>query len=157
MSHILEVEQAERARAEGGGGVYHFGAATGGGYAFPDGPVVVSSVKAPAETDAQRIARLSQEIGRLTAELRNVRAELQVERCGGPTRLQTVEVPYGDGSVMVAYEIDTCDRDDGTTTDEAYAVAVWIGGQWIDQCELGAFGEELNDALPVALAEEYAP
>ncbi len=33
MSHILEVDAAERARAAAGGGVYHFGAPNGGGYA----------------------------------------------------------------------------------------------------------------------------
>ncbi len=150
MSHILEVDAAERARA--GGGVYHFGAPNGGGYAVAGGPVVVSGVKAPAETDAQRADRLAQEVGRLEYELRKVRRELEIERCGdgGEKGEITTELPYGSGTVIVAYTEDRADTHDGRTVTDLYLSAVWIGGQWVPSCELGAFADSLQSALEAA-------
>jgi len=150
MSHILEVAQAEHARAAAGGGVY------GGGYCIAgQAPVIVSSVKAPTETDAQRADRLAREVGRLTYELNKARTQLNDERNGykTPHGCLTTSVPYDSGHAVVAYSSDECDHDDGSTTTEVIAEYVWIGGQWVPVCELGGFGEALQNGLAAALEQ----
>lgn len=150
--HILEVEKAERLRAEAGGGVY------GGGYAFADqAPVlIIGGVKMTPETDAQRADRLAQEVGRLTYELRNAREALRAAQLGPklPNGCERIEVPYGNDTAVVAYSADTWDADNGSTFTELIAESVLIGGQWVPVCELGAFGEALQAGLAAAVGAE---
>jgi hypothetical protein len=150
-SHILEVAQAEQARAAAGGGVY------GGGYCIAgQAPVIVGSVRMTPETDAQRADRLAREVGRLTYELNNARRALNDERNGfkTPHGCLTTTVPYDSGHAVVAYSSDDWDHDDGSTTTEFIAEYVWIGAQWVPVCELGAFGQALQDGLAAAVEEE---
>ena len=127
MSHILEAAQAEAARAAAGGGVYHFGAANGGGYAFPDGPVIVSGIRTtPTETDAERIARLSQEVGRLRAERDQLAQQLEY-RTRGETdpevELRYTMVDVDGGQMRVGYVPRY--QQFAPTVEE-----VWVGCEW---------------------------
>ena len=129
MSHILEAAQAEAARAAAGGGVYHFGAANGGGYAFPDGPVIVSGIRTTTETDAERIARLSQEVGRLRAERDKLAEELDHRKFGvnNVDELRTTMLHADEGELCVAYS-----QSPGYGPE---LVEVWVGCEWwsVDQ------------------------
>jgi hypothetical protein len=87
MTIAREAAQAEAARAAAGGGVYHFGAANGGGYAFTGRPPVLAEPRTPLlppvtleqQRDAwiarsmrqgRRISQLEAEVERLESVIR---------------------------------------------------------------------------------------
>lgn len=159
MSHILEAAQAEAARAAAGGGVYHFGAANGGGYAFPDGPVIVSGIRTtPTETDAQRADRLAREVGFRTEERNRFKRELDLAVFGddSPATLKKIgatdvaHVQYGRDTIPVAW------YDDGDDGDfQPQAVSIWICAQWVDACECEGLASSLQDKLAATIEADY--
>jgi hypothetical protein len=154
MSHILEAAQAEHARAAAGGGVYHFGAPSGGGYAFADSPVIVSSVKAPAETDAQRADRLAREVGRLTYELAQAKRELFTAYNGDARAARKfdgtpVAIVLDGVSMTVAVWCDDADPDS-----DRFVTSVWTGHDWMCQDDLT--DDFRRRAMDAVLAEENA-
>ena len=150
MSHILEVAQAESARAAAGGGVY------GGGYAFADqAPVlIVGGVRMTPETDAQRADRLAQEVGRLTYELAEARRELQTAYHGDwhaarKMDARPVEIELDGVPMVVAVWCDEADRDS-----DRCVTSVWTGHGWMSQDDLT--DEFRKRAMDAVLAEESA-
>lgn len=123
MSHILEVDAAERARALAGGGVYR------GGYQVAGQPPVLVFDK-PAETDAEARARLAQEVGRLQYELTKLRAELRMAYEG-----DTAAAAKFDGE-PISVRVDNVPMvvalwDDGDPDSEPYVTSVWTGQGWL--------------------------
>jgi hypothetical protein len=126
MTIAREAAQAEAARAIS---TYRRGdgyCISGQEPVFAGGPVIVSGIRTTPETDAQRIARLSQEVGRLQAERDQLAQQLEY-RTRGETdpevELRYTMVDVDGGQMRVGYVPRY--QQFAPTVEE-----VWVGCEW---------------------------
>jgi hypothetical protein len=103
------------------------------------------------ETDAQRIARLSEEVGRLTADLHEAQRELRTAYAGDWRSAQKF-----DGT-PVSITLDGVDMvvavwHDGDPDSDRYVTSVWTGQGWMCQDDLR--DDFLERAMNAVLEQE---
>jgi hypothetical protein len=110
---------------------------------YPSGPVIVSGIRTSStETDAERIARLSQEVGRLRAERDDLAARIDHRTFGvnEVEGLRTTTIHGDEGELCVAYA-----QSPGYGPE---LVEVWVGCEWWSVDQLApSFAERLQRSL----------